>query len=211
MLTRRLLIGGTLGLGASAWAPPPGVLISIEDSFNVSGVGVVAVGRVERGVVKVGDALELVGLGPSVRVTCRGIERFRQRQTEATMGQDVGLTLSGITREQVKRGQILAAPGAVRSVARFEAEIQMTASDAGGRRLPIADGHRPLVRVRNALVSAVVRPTGGSLAPGSKGRMTIELQEPLGLEVGTTLAFVEGGRAVASGAVTRLLAAPPRS
>ena len=211
MLTRRILIGGTLGLSAGAWAPPARVVISVEDAFNISGVGVVAVGKVERGVVKVGDALELVGLGPTLPLVCRGIDRYRQRQTEATVGQDVGLTLSGVTREQVKRGQVLATPGAIRPIVRFEAEMQMAASDAGGRRQPIADGYRPLVRIRHAMVSAVARPVGGALAPGAKGRVTIELQEAVGLEVGTALTFTEGGRPVASGTVTRLLPSPSRS
>lgn len=212
MLTRRLFIAAAatppLVVGVGGWAPTPtGALVSIEDAFHISGVGVVATGRVERGVVKVGDALELVGLGPTLPTVCRGIDRYRQRQTEASAGQDVGLTLSGVTREQVRRGQILVSPGVVRPVTRFEAEMQLGAAEAGGRRLSIADGHRALVSVRNALVSGVVRLPRGPLAPGARGRVTVELQEPLGLEVGTRLAFAEGGRSVAVGTVARLLPA----
>ena len=213
MRTRRDVLGAglvALTAGPALALPPRGFLLAVEDAFNIAGVGVVAVGRVERGVLRSGDALDVVGLGPTLTTTCRHIERVRQRQTEATAGQDVSLALTGVTPDQIERGQVLCSPGAIRPAARFEAEVSMAAQTAGGRRTPLAGGYRPLVRIRTAGVSATVALARGvaPVPPGGKGRVVVILEQPLALEPGLAFAFMEGGRVVGSGVIARVVAAP---
>lgn len=211
MATRRALLGGglaALATGPALALPPRGFVMAVEDAFNISGVGVVVVGQVERGVLRPGDPLEAIGLGPTLTTRVRHIERFRQRQTEATAGQDVSVALIGVTRDQIKRGQVLCSPGAIRAATRFEGEVSMAAETAGGRRTPLSDGYRPLVRIRTASVSATVALARGvaPLNPGARGRVVVTLEQALALEPGLTFAFMEGGRVVGSGAMTRVLA-----
>ncbi len=211
MATRREILGGglvALAAGPAFALPPRGFVMSVEDAFNISGVGVVAVGRVERGVLRPGDALEAVGLGATLTTGCRYIDRFRQRQAEATVGQDVGVALTGVTRDQIKRGQVLCSPGAIRPAARFEAEVSLAAEATGGRRTPLADGYRPLVRIRTASVPATVALGRGvvPVAPGGKGRVVVTLEQPLALEPGLAFAFMDGGRVVGSGVISRVSA-----
>ncbi len=176
----------------------PTLMLPIDDVFAIAGRGVVATGRLTRGELHVGDALELVGLGPSRAVTVKGIEAFRKVLDRAVAGDNVGVLLGGVEQADVERGQVLCLPGACAAATTIVADLTMLASDAGGRSTPIADGYRPQLRAMTAVVTAVVAlaPAPGTLAPGAAARVTITADRPIVVEPGLTLDLLESGRPV---------------
>ncbi len=183
-------------------------LMPVEDVFYITGRGVVVTGQIERGKVKTGDTLEIVGSKPAKAVTVIGVEAFRKQLTEAEAGANVGLLLRGVEKGEVDRGQVVAKPGSIKAFTKFKAVIDMLTAADGGRRTPAATGYRPMLQLRTAGVSGVVTLLRGrtDLLPGGKGvEVEIELVSPTALERGQAFDIREGGRTVGSGKVTALI------
>ena len=182
-------------------------LLPIEDVFSISGRGTVVTGRIERGIVKVGDELEIVGLRPNVKTTCTGVEMFRKLLDQGQAGDNVGVLLRGTKREEIERGQVLAKPGSITPHTKFEAEIYVLTKEEGGRHTPFFKGYRPQFYFRTTDVTGeVFLPDGVEMVmPGDNIKMTIQLIAPIAMEEGVRFAIREGGRTVGAGVVSKVL------
>ena len=184
-------------------------LMPIEDVFTITGRGTVVTGRVERGQLKVNEEVEIVGIHPkSTKTTCTGIEMFRKLLDTADAGENVGLLLRGIKREDVERGQVVVKPGSITPHTKFEAQVYILAKDEGGRHNPFYSNYRPQFYFRTTDVTGVIElPEGTEMVmPGDNTEMTVELIQPIAMEEGLGFAIREGGRTVGSGRVTKIIA-----
>ena len=182
-------------------------LLSVEDVFSITGRGTVATGRVERGLIKVGDAVEIVGLSDRPKKTvATGVEMFRKLLDQAEAGDNVGILLRGVDKKEIKRGQVIAAPGSITPHTKFKGEIIILTKDEGGRHTPIFSGYRPQFYFRTTDVTGTVNlPEGVEMAmPGDNLTVTGELITPIAMEKGVRFAIREGGRTIAAGVVTEI-------
>jgi len=182
-------------------------LLPIEDVFSISGRGTVVTGRVERGVVKVGEELEIIGIRDTQKTVCTGVEMFRKLLDEGRAGENVGVLLRGTKRDDVERGQILAHPGTITPHTEFEAEIYILSKDEGGRHTPFFKGYRPQFYFRTTdITGACELPEGVEMVmPGDNVKMTVTLINPIAMEEGLRFAIREGGRTVGAGVVAKIL------
>ena len=182
-------------------------LMPVEDVFTISGRGTVATGRVERGKVKVGEEVEIVGMKPTVKTVVTGVEMFRKLLDEGQAGDNIGALLRGIKREDVERGQVLAAPGSITPHTNYEAEIYVLTKEEGGRHTPFFNGYRPQFYFRTTDVTGVVTLAAGTemVMPGDNVRVTIELITPIAMDEGLRFAIREGGRTVGAGVVSKII------
>ena len=183
-------------------------LMPVEDVVSISGRGTVATGRIERGVVKVGESVEIVGINETGQTTCTGVEMFRKLLREGMAGDNVGLLLRGVKREEIRRGQVLAAPGSITPHREFEAEVYVLSKDEGGRHTPFFKGYRPQFYFRTTDVTGeVTLPEGTDMVmPGDNIEMSVALIAPIAMEAGLRFAVREGGRTVGAGVVTKIVA-----
>jgi elongation factor Tu len=182
-------------------------LMPIEDVFTITGRGTVVTGRVEQGIVKTGEEVEIVGIKPTVKTTCTGVEMFRKLLDEGRAGDNIGALLRGTKKEDVERGQVLAKPGSVTPHTNFEAQVYVLTKEEGGRHKPFFSNYRPQFYFRTTDVTGhVVLPEGTEMCmPGDNTPMTVELIHPIAMEEGLRFAIREGGRTVGSGRVTKIL------
>ena len=182
-------------------------LLPIEDVFSIKGRGTVVTGRIERGKVKINETVEIVGIKPTQSTVVTGVEMFRKLLDEGIAGDNVGILLRGIEKDQVERGQVLAAPGSVKPHTQFEAEIIVLAKEEGGRHTPFFSGYRPQFYIRTTDVTGeVTLPAGVEMVmPGDNTKMTAKLIVPVALEEGVRFAIREGGHTVGAGVVTKIL------
>ncbi len=182
-------------------------LMAIEDVFSISGRGTVVTGKVDRGIVKVGDELEIVGIRDTQKTTCTGVEMFRKLLDQGQAGDNVGVLLRGIDREQVERGQVLCKPGTVKPHKKFECEVYVLNKDEGGRHTPFFANYRPQFYFRTTDVTGIVQlPTGTEMVmPGDNVKLVVELIAPIAMEEKLRFAIREGGRTVGSGVVSKIL------
>ncbi len=182
-------------------------LMPIEDVFSISGRGTVVTGRVERGVIKVGDFVEIVGIRPTVQTTCTGVEMFRKQLDQGEAGDNVGVLLRGTKRDEVERGQVLAAPKSITPHKKFKSEVYVLSKEEGGRHTPFFSGYRPQFYFRTTDVTGSIElPEGVEMVmPGDHVTMTIKLITPIAMEEGLRFAIREGGRTVASGVVSKVI------
>ena len=182
-------------------------LLPIEDVFSISGRGTVVTGRIERGIVKAGEDVEIIGLKPTVKTTCTGVEMFRKLLDEGKAGENVGVLLRGTKREEVERGQVLAKPGSIAPHTMFEAEVYVLSKDEGGRHTPFFKGYRPQFYFRTTDVTGeVILPEGVEMVmPGDNITLNVELIAPIAMEDGLKFAIREGGRTVGAGVVAKIL------
>ncbi|SCM74615.1 elongation factor Tu [Desulfovibrio sp. 86] len=181
-------------------------LMPIEDVFSISGRGTVVTGRVERGVVKVGEEVEIVGIKPTVKTTCTGVEMFRKLLDQGEAGDNIGALLRGVKRDDVERGQVLAAPKSITPHKKFKAEVYVLSKEEGGRHTPFFTGYRPQFYFRTTDITGVIGlPEGVEMVmPGDNSQFLVELIAPIAMEVGLRFAIREGGRTVGSGVVTEI-------
>ena len=181
-------------------------LLPIEDVFSISGRGTVVTGRIERGVVKIGEEIEIVGIKDTVKTTCTGVEMFRKLLDEGRAGDNVGVLLRGTKREDVERGQVLAHSGTIKPHTKFEAEVYILSKDEGGRHTPFFKGYRPQFYFRTTdITGAVELPEGVEMVmPGDNVQMKVELIAPIAMEEGLRFAIREGGRTVGAGVVAKI-------
>ena len=182
-------------------------LLPIEDVFSISGRGTVVTGRVERGIVKVGEELEIIGIKDTQKTVCTGVEMFRKLLDEGRAGENVGVLLRGTKRDEVERGQILAHPGTINPHTEFEAEIYILSKDEGGRHTPFFKGYRPQFYFRTTdITGACELPEGVEMVmPGDNVKMAVTLINPIAMEEGLRFAIREGGRTVGAGVVAKIL------
>ena len=182
-------------------------LMPVEDVFSISGRGTVATGRVERGVVKVGEEVEIVGIKATEKTTCTGVEMFRKLLDEGVAGDNIGVLLRGVKREDIERGQVLAKPGSITPHTLFEAEVYVLSKDEGGRHTPFFKGYRPQFYFRTTDVTGEVElPEGVEMVmPGDNIQMKVNLIAPIAMEDGLRFAVREGGRTVGAGVVAKIL------
>jgi len=182
-------------------------LMPIEDVFSISGRGTVVTGRVERGVVKVGEEIEIVGLKATTKTVVTGVEMFRKLLDQGEAGDNIGALLRGVGREDVERGQVLAKPGSITPHTNFEAEAYILTKEEGGRHTPFFTNYRPQFYFRTTDVTGVVTlPSGTEMVmPGDNARMTVELIQPIAMDEGLRFAIREGGRTVGAGVVTKIV------
>jgi elongation factor Tu len=182
-------------------------LMPVEDVFSISGRGTVVTGRVERGIVKVGDELEIVGIKDTLKTTCTGVEMFRKLLDQGQAGDNVGVLLRGTKREEVERGQVLAKPGSITPHTKFECEVYVLSKDEGGRHTPFFSNYRPQFYFRTTDVTgACDLPEGVEMVmPGDNIKMTVSLIAPIAMEDGLRFAVREGGRTVGAGVVSKIL------
>ncbi len=182
-------------------------LMSIEDVFSISGRGTVVTGRIDRGIVKVGDEIEIVGLKPTQKTICTGVEMFRKLLDEGRAGDNVGVLLRGTKREEVERGQVLAKPGSITPHTKFECEVYILTKEEGGRHTPFFKGYRPQFYFRTTDVTGAVElPEATEMVmPGDNIQMKVELISPIAMEEGLRFAIREGGRTVGAGVVAKII------
>ncbi|BEV09101.1 MULTISPECIES: elongation factor Tu [unclassified Methylophilus] len=182
-------------------------LMPVEDVFSISGRGTVVTGRVERGIVKVGDEIEIVGLKPTLKTTCTGVEMFRKLLDQGQAGDNVGVLLRGTKREEVERGQVLAKSGSIKPHTKFTAEIYVLGKDEGGRHTPFFNGYRPQFYFRTTDVTGAVELPAGTemVMPGDNVSITVTLIAPIAMEDGLRFAIREGGRTVGAGVVAKII------
>jgi elongation factor Tu len=182
-------------------------LMPIEDVFSISGRGTVVTGRIERGRVKVGEEIEIVGIRETAKTTCTGVEMFRKLLDEGEAGDNVGVLLRGTKRDEVERGQVLAKPGSITPHTKFECEVYVLSKDEGGRHTPFFNGYRPQFYFRTTDVTgACDLPEGVEMVmPGDNVKMTVSLIAPIAMEEGLRFAIREGGRTVGAGVVSKIL------
>ena len=183
-------------------------LMPIEDVFSISGRGTVVTGRIERGIVKVGEEIEIVGIKDTVKTTCTGVEMFRKLLDQGQAGDNVGVLLRGTKREDVERGQVLAKPGSIKPHTHFTAEIYVLSKDEGGRHTPFFNGYRPQFYFRTTDVTGSIElPEGTEMVmPGDNVSITVKLIAPIAMEEGLRFAIREGGRTVGAGVVAKIIA-----
>ena len=182
-------------------------LMPVEDVFSISGRGTVVTGRVERGIVKVGDELEIVGLRPTAKTVCTGVEMFRKLLDQGQAGDNVGVLLRGTKREEVERGQVLAKPGSITPHTKFSCEVYVLSKDEGGRHTPFFPGYRPQFYFRTTDVTGSCELPAGTemVMPGDNIGMTVTLIAPIAMEEGLRFAIREGGRTVGAGVVAKII------
>jgi len=182
-------------------------ILPIEDVFSIAGRGTVVTGRVERGIIKVGEQVEIVGLRPTVTTTCTGVEMFRKLLDEGRAGENVGVLLRGTKRDDVERGQVLAKPGSITPHTKFESEVYILSKDEGGRHTPFFKGYRPQFYFRTTdITGAVELPEGVEMVmPGDNLKFIVELIGPIAMDEGLRFAIREGGRTVGAGVVSTII------
>ena len=182
-------------------------LMPIEDVFSISGRGTVVTGRVERGIIKVGEEVEIVGIKDTVKTTCTGVEMFRKLLDQGQAGDNVGALLRGVKRDDVERGQVLAAPKSITPHKKFKAEVYVLSKEEGGRHTPFFSGYRPQFYFRTTDITGVIGlPDGVEMVmPGDNSQFIVELIAPIAMETGLRFAIREGGRTVGSGVVTEIV------
>jgi elongation factor Tu len=182
-------------------------LMPVEDVFSITGRGTVATGRIERGVIKVGEEVQLVGFGATKKTVVTGVEMFRKLLDQGEAGDNVGLLLRGIEKNEIERGMVLAKPGSITPHTQFEAEVYVLTKEEGGRHTPFFKGYRPQFYFRTTDVTGSVELPGGveMVMPGDNVQMTIELITPIAMDEGLRFAIREGGRTVGAGVVTKIL------
>src|SRR5208283_1102377 len=182
-------------------------LMPVEDVFSISGRGTVVTGRIERGIVKVNDEVEIIGLKDTQKTICTGVEMFRKLLDEGRAGDNVGVLLRGTKREEVERGQVLAKPGSITPHTQFESEVYVLTKEEGGRHTPFFKGYRPQFYFRTTDVTGVVELPAGTemVMPGDNVQMTLELITPVALEEKGKFAIREGGHTVGAGVVTKII------
>ena len=181
-------------------------LMAIEDVFSIEGRGTVATGRIEQGVVNVGDEVEIVGLKESTKTVCTGVEMFKKLLDSGRAGDNVGCLLRGVKRDEIERGQVLAAPGSIEPHTKFEAEVYCLSKDEGGRHTPFFSGYRPQFYFRTTDVTGTADLVGADMCmPGDNVRVSVELHKQIALGDGVRFAIREGGKTVGSGVVTTII------
>ena len=182
-------------------------LMPIEDVFSISGRGTVVTGRVERGIVKVGEEIEIVGIKPTVKTICTGVEMFRKLLDQGQAGDNVGILLRGTKREEVERGQVLAKPGSITPHTKFEAEVYVLSKEEGGRHTPFFNNYRPQFYFRTTDVTGAVELPAGTemVMPGDNVKIKVALIAPIAMEQGLRFAIREGGRTVGAGVVAKII------
>jgi elongation factor Tu len=181
-------------------------LMAIEDVFSIEGRGTVATGRIERGVVRVSDEVEIVGLRDSRKTVCTGVEMFRKLLDEGRAGDNVGCLLRGIKRDDIERGQVLAVPGSITPHTKFEAEVYCLSKEEGGRHTPFFSGYRPQFYFRTTDVTGTSNLVEAEMCmPGDNVKLSVELLKPIAMDSGVRFAIREGGRTVGSGVVTKII------
>jgi len=182
-------------------------LMPIEDVFSISGRGTVVTGRIDRGIIKVGDEVEIVGIKPTTKTTCTGVEMFRKLLDQGQAGDNVGVLLRGTKREEVERGQVLAKPGSITPHTKFECEVYILTKEEGGRHTPFFKGYRPQFYFRTTDVTGAVElPENTEMVmPGDNIQMKVELISPIAMEEGLRFAIREGGRTVGAGVVAKII------
>jgi elongation factor Tu len=183
-------------------------MMPVEDVFTITGRGTVATGRVDRGIVKVGDQVEIVGIRPTKTTTVTGVEMFRKLLDQAEAGDNIGALLRGIEREGVERGQVLSKPGTVKPHSKFTAQIYVLSKEEGGRHTAFFSNYRPQFYFRTTDITGIITlPEGTEMVmPGDNAEVSVELIHPIALEEGTKFSIREGGRTVASGSVVKIIA-----
>ena len=183
-------------------------LMPVEDVFSISGRGTVVTGRIERGVVKVGEEIEIIGIKPTLKTTCTGVEMFRKLLDQGQAGDNVGILLRGTKREEVERGQVLAKPGSITPHTHFTAEVYILGKDEGGRHTPFFNNYRPQFYFRTTDVTGSIElPKDKEMVmPGDNVTITVKLIAPIAMEEGLRFAIREGGRTVGAGVVAKILA-----
>jgi len=181
-------------------------LLPIEDVFSISGRGTVVTGRIERGIVKVGDEIEIVGIKPTTKTICTGVEMFRKLLDQGQAGDNVGVLLRGTKREEIERGQVLCKPGSIKPHTKFEAEVYVLSKEEGGRHTPFFKGYRPQFYFRTTDVTGAVElPEGVEMVmPGDNVKVVVSLINPIAMEPGARFAIREGGRTVGAGVVAKI-------
>jgi elongation factor Tu len=181
-------------------------LMPIEDVFGIKGRGTVVTGRVERGIVKAGEEVEIVGFGETRKTVCTGVEMFRKVLDSGEAGDNVGCLLRGVEREDVERGQVLSKPGSIKPHTKFEAEVYCLSKDEGGRHTPFFSDYQPQFYIRTTDVTGAIKlPDGVEMVmPGDNTKMSVELKAPVALEEGVRFAIREGGRTVGAGVLTQV-------
>ena len=182
-------------------------LMPVEDVFSISGRGTVVTGRIERGIVKVGEEIEIVGIKPTLKTICTGVEMFRKLLDQGMAGDNVGVLLRGTKREEVERGQVLCKPGSIKPHTKFTAEIYVLGKDEGGRHTPFFQGYRPQFYFRTTDVTGAVELPAGTemVMPGDNVSITVNLINPIAMEEGLRFAIREGGRTVGAGVVAKII------
>jgi elongation factor Tu len=184
-----------------------GFLMPVEDVFSISGRGTVVTGRIERGIIKVGDEIEIVGINETTKTTCTGVEMFRKLLDQGQAGDNVGVLLRGTKREDVERGQVLCKPGSIKPHTKFECEVYVLSKEEGGRHTPFFSNYRPQFYFRTTDVTgACDLPEGVEMVmPGDNVKMTVSLINPIAMEEGLRFAIREGGRTVGAGVVSKII------
>lgn len=181
-------------------------LMAIEDVFSIEGRGTVATGRIERGVIKVGEEVEIIGLQDTTKTTCTGVEMFRKLLDEGKAGDNVGCLLRGVKRDEIQRGQVLAKPGSIQPHTKFEAEVYCLSKEEGGRHTPFFSGYRPQFYFRTTDVTGTANLIDADMCmPGDNVKVTVELHKQIAMDDGVRFAIREGGRTVGSGVVTKII------
>ena len=185
----------------------PPFLLPIEDVFSISGRGTVVTGRVERGIIHVGDEIEIVGIRDTAKTTCTGVEMFRKLLDECRAGDNVGILLRGTKREEVERGQVVAKPGSITPHTKFESEVYVLTKDEGGRHTPFVKGYRPQFYFRTTDITGTIELEGDAqmVMPGDNVKMIVTLIHPIAMEQGLRFAIREGGRTVGAGVVAKVI------
>ncbi|WP_049237885.1 elongation factor Tu [Moraxella canis] len=181
-------------------------LMPIEDVFSISGRGTVVTGRVESGIIRVGDEIEIIGIKPTAKTTCTGVEMFRKLLDEGRAGENCGILLRGTKREEVQRGQVLAKPGSITPHTKFDAEVYVLSKEEGGRHTPFLNGYRPQFYFRTTDVTGAITLQEGTemVMPGDNVEMSVELIHPIAMDKGLRFAIREGGRTVGAGVVANV-------
>jgi elongation factor Tu len=182
-------------------------LMPVEDVFSISGRGTVVTGRIEKGTVKIGEVIEIVGLRDTIKTTVTGVEMFRKEMDQGQAGDNCGLLLRGVKKEDVERGQVLIKPGTITPHTKFECEVYILSKEEGGRHTPFFTNYRPQFYVRTTDVTGAVTLSEGveMVMPGDNTKLTVQLVSPIALEDGTKFAIREGGRTVGAGVVSKIL------
>jgi elongation factor Tu len=186
-------------------------LMPIEDIFSISGRGTVVTGRVERGIVKVGEEVEIVGIRPTTKTVVTGVEMFRKLLDQGQAGDNIGVLLRGTKKDDVERGQVLAKPGSIKPYSKFKGEVYILTKEEGGRHTPFFNGYRPQFYFRTTDVTGVAKlPEGTEMVmPGDNVNLEVELIAPIAMEKGVRFAIREGGRTVGAGTVTEIIQSTP--
>jgi elongation factor Tu len=196
------------------WIPTPTreldkpFLMPVEDVFSIKGRGTVVTGRIETGVIKIGEEIEIVGIKDTAKSVVTGVEMFHQQLEQGQAGDNVGLLLRGIEKDDVQRGQVLAKPGSIKPHTKFEAEAYILGKDEGGRHSPLFSGYKPQFFIRTTDVTGEIKLAEGveMIMPGDNAKMSVELIQPIAMTEGQKFAIREGGLTVGAGVITKIIA-----